>query len=114
MGFLSSCAYVNTTVRMHCLNTNETLGEKAGWEPHIFATCCLEKILKVAPNKIAAVGQLNCHLTHHPSQKNQICMAVLEKQGRTHKRSSFVDSYVWTRQCRPTSKDLHTTALCGH
>ena len=42
MGFLASCACVNTTVWMHCLDVNKTPGEKARWEVYKNATCCFE------------------------------------------------------------------------
>ena len=41
MGFLSSCGCVNTTVWMHHMDANKTYEEKARWELHKNANCCL-------------------------------------------------------------------------
>ena len=38
---------------------NKTLGEKARWELHKIAMCCLERILELTPNKTADVQSLN-------------------------------------------------------
>ena len=49
--------------------------------------CCFEEILNVASHKTAAVRSLT---------------------------SSHVDSYTWTHQRGQISKDLYSSALCGH
>ena len=36
------------------------------------------------------------------------------KEGRIHKRRSLFDSYIRTRQCWQTSKEIHTLALHGY
>ena len=42
------------------------------------------------------------------------CGELLEMQGQTPKQCSLMDYYTWTHQCWLTSKDLLTSALCGH
>ena len=60
---------INTTVWLHYLDSNETLGEKAGWELLKEAACCLQQILEVAAYKTAAVQPL----TSHPSKMSKPC-----------------------------------------
>ena len=45
--------------------------------------------------------------SHKLSKMIKIGGALLEKQGRTHKRRSFLDSNIWSQQCWPTNKYLH-------
>ena len=52
--------------------------------------------------------------SHKPSKTNKTCWAQLEKKEQAHKQCSLMDSYTWTHQYWLTSKDLHTSALCGH
>ena len=67
--------------------------------------CCFEQILKATPLKTEALRSLTSHLTSHPSRTNKICGALLKKQRQIPKRCSFMDFYVWMRQCWPTRKD---------
>ena len=53
-------------------------------------------------------------LVYHSSKKNKTRRALLEKQGRTHKRRSLMDACTWMCQCWPTSKDWLTLVLSGH
>ena len=92
MGFLPSCSCVHTTMWMHHIDTNKTLLEKALLELRNYTMCCLEQILDTTSNKIAAVCPSLSPLINHPSKMNMTCGALLEKQGQTHKRCSFMDS----------------------
>ena len=57
---------------------------------------------------------LTIHLTNYPGKTNKTCWALLKKQEPTHNQHSPVDSYTWTHQNWPTSKDLYSSALCEH
>ena len=39
---------------------------------------------------------------------------LLEKQGRAHKRCTPIDSHIWPRKSRTTSKNIHTAAIWGY
>ena len=80
---------------------------KTRWELHEDTVRYLEQILEAMPHKAAAIQPPTCDLTNHSNKTNKICGTLLEKQGRTHKRRSLIDSYRWRSQCLPTSKDLH-------
>ena len=61
------------------MDTNKTQREKARWELHKNAMCCLEQILEAILHKIAAVLPPTSRLTNHPSKTNKTCKALLEK-----------------------------------
>ena len=83
------------------------LYECAIWEFHKNATWCFEQILEATPHKTAATRPLTSHLKNHSSKTNKTCRILLEKQGWTYKRRSSMNPYIGTRQCWPTSKNLH-------
>ena len=78
MRFLPSCCHVGTTVWMHHLDFNETLGEKASWELNN-AACSFYQIMETAPNKTVAVQPLASHLTNNMSKMTKIFWAGQEK-----------------------------------
>ena len=75
MGTLTSCRHVST-VRLHHLDFNEMLRQKARWELYKDSAYCFEKIQKTAPYKIAFVQPITSHLTNH-SSKNKLINDVL-------------------------------------
>ena len=113
-GFLPNCCCVNITVWMYHMNTNKTYREKAKWELHKNDTSYFKQILEATPHKTTAVQLLTFHLKDHPSKMNKTCRTLLLQQEWTHKWCSSMDSYTWTYQCRPTSKNLFISALCGY
>ena len=68
-----------TTVGLHNLELNETLRKKARWEILKNAAYCFVQILEATTHKTVAVQPLAAHLISHPSKKNKICRALLEK-----------------------------------
>ena len=62
------------------------------------------------------ISQNICMASYLPSQKPSKSdeQEMLDKQGWTHKGRSSMDLFIWTYQCWLTSKNLYTTALCGH
>ena len=56
----------------------------------------------------------HCHLKKLPSMANTTWWTLLEKQGPIQKWHSSMAPYTWTCLCWPTSKNLFTSALCGH
>ena len=76
---------VSVTVWLHHLDTNKTLGEKAGRELYKDAACSLKQVLEASLHKRAAVQPLTSYHTNHPSKTNKTCWMLLEKQGQTHK-----------------------------
>ena len=54
-------------------------------------------------------------LSLKPSKKmNKTCRTLLEKQQQSNKGCSSMNSYIWTCQCWPTSKNLSASAQCKH
>ena len=66
---LTRCSHVSTTVWLHNLDSNKTLGEKAWWELHKNAASCFKQISEVAPHKTAVACPFNSHHTSHPNKK---------------------------------------------
>ena len=86
---------------MHHIDVNKIHREKTTWKLHKNAVCYIERILEIAPHKTAAVQPLGSHLRNHSSKTNKTRGALLKKQGRTHKRRSFIDPCIWMcDQCR--------------
>ena len=71
------------------------------------AACGLEQIVETAPHKETAICPPAPHLTNHPSETDETCRTLLEKQGRAHKRRSPVEANTWICKCGAPSKDLH-------
>ena len=69
--------------------------------------------------------RLKCHKTQStnhsgrlfsfpcPSLENISYIKLLFQINSSHKQHFPTDSYLWTHQCWPTSKNLHLSALCG-
>ena len=70
--------------------------KKARWDIYKNAACYLDQILEVLPFKITTVRSPASHLTNHSIKTNKTWEIFLEKQARTHKQSSFIDSCTWT------------------
>ena len=85
---------------------NDASLEKTKWQLHINAACCFEQIVDETLYKTAAVRLLTSHLSSHHSRTS--------KSRQTHNRRFFMESYTWTYKCWSTSKNLHSSALCGH
>ena len=62
MGILLSCSYVSTTVWMHHMDFDETLGEKVRWKLHKDAICYFKQILEAAPDKTAGPVSWDCRI----------------------------------------------------
>ena len=93
------------TVWMHHLNI--TYGEKARWE----TTQECYMLFWTNPGSNTPQNS-SCTVTHLPSHKP---LNKTNKNAGHCWRNSLLDSYTWTCQCWPTSKDWsHTLALCGH
>ena len=65
------------------------------------------------PHKTVAARPLTSYLTNPPRWTRHAGPYYWNKD-EPHKRCFLMDSYPWTRQCWPTSKDFHTSPLCGH
>ena len=70
---------------MHYLDANKTAGEEARWQIHKNAACNPEQVLAATPRKVPTIRSPASHHENYPSQTNQTCRTLLEKQGRTHK-----------------------------
>ena len=91
--------------------SNETLGEKVGWELHLDAACCFEQIREAAPYKTAAELPLIPHLRNHPRKVSKACWR--------NKDELINDVLQWTSthghtNVTPTQENLCLSALCGH
>ena len=103
---LLSCSRVCTTVWLHHMDSNQTLGEKVRWEPRKDTVCCFEQILEAAPHKTSAVQPITPpHLANHPIKTGKTAREV-----RMH---SPMDDYTWTHRCWLTCKILYSPTLCG-
>ena len=87
---------------MHQMDSNETHGEKARLKLRKNITRWYEQILEEAPHKTVVVWPLTSHLTNHHSKTNKTWWVQLEKYGQMQKRGSFMNSYRWIHQRRPT------------
>ena len=54
------------------------------------------------------------HHENYPSQTNQTCRTLLEKQGWAHKWCSPMDPHIWPGKSRTTSSNIHTAAMWGY
>ena len=91
------------------LDFNETLGKKTRWELYKDSSSCFQQILEIVPYKTALVRLLTSNLTHHLNKTCKTCWELLKNSGKTHKRRSSMDSYTWTHQCWPISKNLQSS-----
>ena len=100
---------------MHHMDTNKTHWEKGKWGITQECCFCLEQILKPTPPEQLLYGHLP-PISQTPQLRWTRCGALqdLEKQGRTHKQHSFMDSCTQTYQCWLSNKDLLRSALYGH
>ena len=71
----------------------------------------LNKSLAATPNKTQTVRPPASYHENYSSQTNQTCRTLLEKQGRTHKRCTFMDPHTWPCKSRMTSTNIHSTAM---
>ena len=81
------------------------LGEEVRWDQND-ALCCFEEILEAAPNKTPVVQPFNSHLPNHSRKASKTCWSLQEKEGKTHKKLSPMDTSVLL-----TSKNLHSSTL---
>ena len=79
-------------VWMPYLDANKTREVKAWWEVHKNDMLCFEQITEATSYKTSVVESLISHLTNHLSKMNKAIKVLLEKQERTHKRCSLMDS----------------------
>ena len=84
------------------MDANQTYREKACRQLHKNAAGNID-VLEAAPHKAAAVRPPTTHHKNYPSQTNQTCGTLLEKQERTHKGRTPVDPFTWTSKGRTTS-----------
>ena len=82
--------------------------ERAWREFHNDTTCCLEQILEATPSKIVTVWPLTSHIIDH---SNKTCWTLLEKQERTHKWRSSMNSCISTGQCWQASKHISSVRI---
>ena len=55
------------------------MGEKARWELHKNASCCLGQTLEATPHKRATVELPVSNLTNHSNNMNKKCGTLMEK-----------------------------------
>ena len=87
--------------------------KKVRWELLKDSACYFEQILEAALHKATALWPLTFHHTNHPRKVRKTCWALLEKKEQTQKWYSM-DFYLWTHQCWPTNKNLHSSGLCRY
>ena len=75
------------------MDANKTTGEEARRQLHKNATCNLKQVLAATPHKTPTVRPPAPYHENYSSKTNQTCRTLLEKQGRTHKRSTLMDPH---------------------
>ena len=83
--FLSGSDRVDTAVWMHYLDSKKTAGKEARRQLHKNVAINIEQVLAATAHKASSIRTPASHLENYPSQKNQTCRTMLEKQGRAHK-----------------------------
>ena len=83
-------------------------GEEARWQLHRNVASNIELVLVATPNKAPTIRPPASHHKNYPSQTNQICRTLLEKQGWAHKWCTPMDPHIWPGKSRTTSSNIHT------
>ena len=73
----------------------------------------LNKSWRQHPTRPQTIRPPASHHENYPSQTNQTCRTLLEKQGRAHKGCTPMDPHIWPGKSRTTSSDINTAALWG-
>ena len=89
-----------------CEESGLTEQKKAWWKLHTNATRYFEQSLEATSHETTAVWPLTSYLKNHPSKTKKTYGTLFEKQGRTYKWHSSIDSYIWSCQWWPTSKKI--------
>ena len=103
-----------TAVWMHYMDANKTAGEEAWRQLHKNVASNIEQVLAATPHKAPTIRPLAFHHENYPSQTNQTCRTLLEKQGRAHKRCTPMDPHIWPSKSRTTSSNIHTAVMWGY
>ena len=69
----------------------------------------LNKSWQPYPTRLPGSHHENC-----PSQTNQTCRTLLEKQERAHKWCTPMDPRIWPSKSRTTSSNIHSAAMWGY
>ena len=75
----------HSCLQFEYLDANKTAGEKARRQLHKNAASNSEQVLEATPHKARTIRPSTSHHENYPSQTNQTCRTLLEKQGRAHK-----------------------------
>ena len=76
---------------MHYLDATKTAGEEAGRHLHKNIVSNIEQVLAATPHKAPTIRPPTSHHKNYPSQTNQTCSTLLEKQGQAHKWCTPMD-----------------------
>ena len=68
----------------------------------------IEQVLAATPHKAPTIRPPASHHKNYPSQMNQTCRILLEKQGWAHKWCTPMDPHIWLGKSRTTSSNIHT------
>ena len=84
-----------------------------GWRRSqtVIAASNLEQVLAAPPHKTPTVRPPASYHENYSSQTNQTCRTLLEKQGRTHKRCTLMDTHTWPCKSKTTSTNIHSAAI---
>ena len=74
----------------------------------------IEQVLAATPHKAPIIRPPTTYHENYPSQTNQICRTLLEKQGRARKWCTPMDPRIWPSKSRTTSSNIHTAAMWGY
>ena len=80
MQFLPGSGRVDTAVWMHYLDANKTAREEARLQLHKNVASNIVLVLAATPHKAPAIQPPASHHENYPSQTNQTCRTLLEKQ----------------------------------
>ena len=94
MGFLRNSSCVSTYVKLHHLDSNETLWGENLDKNYTICMCCFEQILETSSHKKQQYAPPTSHLTNDLIKTKKAYWTLLEKQGPTHKRCSPMNTQV--------------------
>ena len=109
-----SILHIALFVNMVHMDANKMAGEETRQQLHKNAASNIEQILAATPQKTPTIWPPASHHENYPSQTNQTCRTLLEKQGWGHKRCTPIDPHIWLGKSRTTSTNIHSAAMWGY
>ena len=104
---------IDTTVWMHYMDANKTAKQEARRQLNKNAASNIEQVLAATPQKAPTIRPPASHHKNYPSQMNQTCRTLMEKQRRAHKWCTSMDPHIW-RAKEGQQARTYVQHLCEH